>query len=291
MAWAAFVCGFSLQARKVGCQGSRLCMSESDCVRTAPPTVPEALHMTIKESIRNAVLSGQLAMRVDVRSGETDPDSPIYDEMMVVTVAAQAVDSMLSMLGEESRILIVSDLTTNVDLVATRLVEASTALSQSKLRVVAIPEDAAGFKVDEDEDLVVILSPTNQPGRSVTKQVRQIVRAAFGRRTILINQRLDYVVGVNADGSEKRVGMLPVEINKFETAYVWEMCQIRKKGTPTEKLEDLDMVLIVHRKYPEPICIFRLDTMDRVCSLVHECGSSLPSHKNILTIAARLMDE
>lgn len=110
--------------------------------------------------------------QVDVRSGETDPESPLYDEMMVVSVAAQAVDSMSSMLGEESKILIVSDLTTKVDLVATRLVEASTNLSQSKLRVVAIPEDAGGFTVDEDEDLVVILSPTNQPGRSVTKQVR-----------------------------------------------------------------------------------------------------------------------
>jgi len=265
-------------------------MRDSDGVRTAPPTVPEALNITIKESIRNAVLSGQRAMRVDVRSGETDPESPLYDEMMVVSVAAQAVDSMSSMLGEESKILIVSDLTTKVDLVATRLVEASTNLSQSKLRVVAIPEDAGGFTVDEDEDLVVILSPTNQPGRSVTKQVRQIVRAAFGRRTIVVNQRLDSVIGMNADGSEKRVGMLPVEIGKFEAAYVWEMYQIRKKGRRTEKLEDLDLVLIVHRKYPEPICIFRLDTMDRVCSLVHECGTTLPTHKNILTIAARLME-
>lgn len=39
-------------------------MRDSDGVRTAPPTVPEALNITIKESIRNAVLSGQRAMRV-----------------------------------------------------------------------------------------------------------------------------------------------------------------------------------------------------------------------------------
>mmetsp|Transcript_653 Transcript_653/g.2181 ORF Transcript_653/g.2181 Transcript_653/m.2181 type:complete len:98 (+) Transcript_653:754-1047(+) len=94
---------------------------------------------------------------------------------------------------------------------------------------------------------------------------------------------------MDANGQVKRAGMLPIELERFQTAYYWRGYQLKAKGSTARNIEELDLFLIVHRKYPEPFCIFKLDTLDRVSQFVQVAGKVMPSYSAVFAVAKRLL--